>query len=150
LQGRGLAVFGLDESAQMARQANRRLRRRGFVPAITRGYAQAVPFPGNSFDSVVATFPSEYFFEEQTLAEAWRVLVPGGRLVVLPMAWINGKGLHDRLVAWLFQVTGQARAIEAILPDQLKRIRASGFEVRHELEELPSSRVLVIVATKGR
>jgi ubiquinone/menaquinone biosynthesis C-methylase UbiE len=146
LQAGGLAAFGLDESRQMSRQASRRLRRKGFCANLSQGYAQYLPFPENSFDSVAATFPSEYIFEMDTLREIRRVLRPGGRLVVVPTAWITGKRLHERMAAGLFKVTGQAGAIEAILPGMKRRIAASGFEVRHELVELTGSRVLVIEA----
>ena len=145
---RGMAAFGLDESRQMCRQANRRLRKGGIMPAITRGYAQNLPFPENSFESVAATFPAEFLFDSQALAEAWRVIKPGGRLVLLPVAWITGRRRLDRLAAWLFKVTQEARAIEAVLPGLYEHIQAAGFVVRHELVELPGSRVLIILAVK--
>jgi len=148
MQRDGLATFGLDESRQMCRQAHRRLQKGGFKPTITRGYAQNLPFPENSFESGVATFPAEFLFESQTLAETWRVIRPGGRLVLLPIAWITGRGLLDRLAAWLFRVTGEVVALEIILPGLLERIQAGGFEVRHELVEVDGSRVLVILAGK--
>lgn len=149
LHARGLAAFGLDESRQMARQAGRRLRRKGFTGNLVRGVAQQLPFLKNSFETVVATFPAEYIFDAHTLAQIRSVLVPGGRLVILPNAWITGKGRLERLAAWLFKVTGQAGAIGTLLPGMRKRLRVSGFELRHELLEHPGSRVLVIIATKS-
>jgi len=56
--------------------------------------------------------------------------------------------LLDRLAAWLFRATGQAGAIEAVLPSLYKRIQGAGFEVQHELVEVDGSRVLVILAGK--
>ena len=144
----GLEPFGLDESRQMSRQAGRRLRRQGLPVRLTRGYAQNLPFVRDSFDSVAATFPSEYIFEEQALAEIRRVLRPGGRLVIVPSAWITGKGRLERLAAVLFRVTGQAEALERVLPGMKRRIAGSGFAVKHELLEQAGSRVLVMIATK--
>jgi ubiquinone/menaquinone biosynthesis C-methylase UbiE len=48
------------------------------------GDAQALPFPDEQFDTVVSTLtlcsiPDEH----QAIAEAWRVLRPGGRLLLL-------------------------------------------------------------------
>jgi ubiquinone/menaquinone biosynthesis C-methylase UbiE len=149
MRASGLKTFGLDESEQMAKQASRKLGRSGFPSAITRGYAQELPFPNESLDSVVSTFPSEYIYETQTLAETWRVLVPGGRLIILLTAWIISKGLLDRLAAWLFKVTREAGAIETILPCVQRSIQAGGFATQYETIELPGSRVLVIIATKG-
>ena len=148
LHERGLAAFGLDESPQMARQARRGLLRRSLPANLARGHAPHLPFPANTFDTLVATFPAEFIFDAQTLAETRRVLVPGGRLVILPTAWITGKGWLERLAAWLFKVSGEAGALGTLLPGMRKRLRAAGFEVRHELVEYPGSRVLVIVAGK--
>jgi ubiquinone/menaquinone biosynthesis C-methylase UbiE len=147
LHAGGLEAFGLDESRQMSRQAGHRLRRKGYPVRLLRGMAQQIPFPDGAFDGVVTTFPSEYIFEAQTLAEIRRVLRPGGKLVIVPSAWITGKGLLERLAAGLFQATGQAGMLNAVLPGMKQRIGASGFLVRHKLVELNGSRVLVIIAT---
>jgi len=148
LNADGLAVFGLDESRQMSRQATRRLRKVKYPRRIIQGYTQKLPFPHGDFDRVVATFPSEFIFEEPTLREIHRVLRPAGELVIVPSAWITGKGLLERLAAGLFLVTGQAGILEQILPGMKRRISDSGFLVRHELLELEKSRVMVIIATK--
>ncbi len=149
LRERGLETLGLDESRQMARQAMRRLRRKGSSANLVRALAGQIPFPNNSFDTLAATFPAEYIFDAHTLAETRRVLVPGGKLVILPTAWITGNGRLERLAAWLFKVTGEAGAIGSLLPGMRKRLREAGFEVRHMLVELPGSRVLVIIASKS-
>jgi len=144
----GLESFGLDESWQMSHQAGLRLRKQGYPVQLTRGYAQNLPFAGDSFDRVAATFPSEYIFLAQTLAEIRRVLRPGGQLVIVSSAWITGEGRLERLAAGLFRVTGQAEALERVLPAMKRRISGSGFAVRHELVEQAGSRVLVMIATK--
>ncbi len=149
LQQRSRPAFGLDESRQMARQAGRRLRRKGYPAALSRATAQHLPFPKATFDSVVATFPSEYIFEAETLREVRRVLAPGGRLVIVPSAWITGNSLPERLAAGLFRLTGQAGVLEAVLSGIKKRLEHNGFEVRHEMVELPGSRLLVIIARKS-
>ncbi len=148
LNADGLTAFGLDESRQMCRQAGRRLRGKKSPLRLIQGHAQCLPFQGNSFNTVAATFPSEYIFETPTLAEIWRVLRPAGELVILPSAWITGKGLLERLAAGLFRATGQASRLELILPGMKQHIAAGGFVVRHELVELERSRVLLLIATK--
>jgi ubiquinone/menaquinone biosynthesis C-methylase UbiE len=148
LHGEGLVAFGLDESRQMGRQARRRLHRLKYPVRLVNGYAQYLPFPGNCFDSVAATFPSEYIFEPQVLAEIVRVLKPGGRLVVIPTAWITGQSRLERLAAGLFRITGQAGAIEAVMPGMKRRIEESGLAVSQELVEAGGSRVLVLVGEK--
>jgi ubiquinone/menaquinone biosynthesis C-methylase UbiE len=146
---RGLPAFGLDESRQMSRLARHRLRRKGFPANLTRACAEHLPFPAIAFDTVVAAFPTEYIFDALTLGQIQRVLVPDGKLVIVPAAWITGKGFLERLAAWLFKVTGQAGAIEGVIHAIQSRLQAGGFEVRHELVELPGSRVLVIIASRS-
>ncbi len=79
---RGFQVCGLDESEQMVRQAARRIKKQRQKVNLTRGLAQCMPFPEH-FETVVATFPSEYIFDPRTIEEINRVLVPGGTLIVL-------------------------------------------------------------------
>lgn len=172
LLSRGLFVVGIDESASMGRLARRNLKHRRFASPTSqrdspyspkaiqfldyaqirlgRALAQHLPFPGEFFDTVVATFPTEYIYDFATLAEAYRVLSPGGRLVILPGATLLGRGLMDRLMALLFRITGQTPPnLSEILHERSKEpFERSGFEVQtHELE-IRSSRVFILVARK--
>jgi SAM-dependent methyltransferase len=150
LHEKGFPVFGLDESRQMARQASRRLHKKGFPSNLSRGYAQHLPFPKNVFDTVVATFPSEYIFDPQTLREIRRMLVTGGKLVVVPMAWITGRRPLERLAAWLFRVTGEAPGRPGTISTAMRnRLARAGFEVRSELISMRGSQVLVVIATSS-
>jgi ubiquinone/menaquinone biosynthesis C-methylase UbiE len=117
---------------------------------LTRGLAQFLPYPEESFETVVATFPAEYIFQSVTLEEAYRVLVPGGRLVILPGASILGRGLMDRLMAFIFHLTGQTSPnLSEVLHEKTRDPFAQAkFHVEfHELE-IRSSRVFILVATK--
>jgi ubiquinone/menaquinone biosynthesis C-methylase UbiE len=144
----GLPAFGLELSRQMARQASRRLRKKGHPVQLTIGYAQSLPFATDCFNCLAATFPSEYIFEAQTLEEIQRVLKPGGQLLIVPSAWISGRSALERLAAGLFRLTGQAGALERVLPGMERRLAMSGFTLRHELVKQPGSQVLVLVAEK--
>ena len=68
----GYQPMGIDFSPYMARLARRRLQRQNMPIPLNRAKAQALPFPSNSFSNVVATFPTNYIFEPQTLAEVYR------------------------------------------------------------------------------
>jgi len=149
LHERGFQVFGLDESCQMSRQAARRLRKKGMDVNLSRGHAQSLPFTQSAFQCVAITFPSEYIFEPRTLTEIQRVLLPGGRLVILPIAWITGKRPLERLAAWLFRITGEAPGKPGELSPELKSLFArAGFEVRKETVRLKSSTLLFILAKR--
>lgn len=172
LISRALFAVGIDESAPMGRLAKRNLTRRllTYPPSQTeslsspktiqqdvytqirlaRSLAQHLPFPGEFFDTVVATFPTEYIYDSATLTEAYRVLSPGGRLVILPGATILGRGLMDRLMALLFRITGQAPPnLSKIIQDGSKELFGkAGFEVEAHALEIRSSRVFILVAMK--
>lgn len=140
-----ISSFGLDRSPQMGRQAQHRLRRAGLNPALINGLAQAMPFPANTFDQVVATFPSEYILEISTIQEIYRVLKPDGCAVILLFAWITGHSLPEKAAAWLFRFTGES-------PDWDERalapLRQQGFESHAIQVPLKSSRLLLIEAHK--
>lgn len=141
-----IPTYGLDESRQMAHQASRRLRKQGVISRLSRGYAQNIPFMDGAFDSVVSTFPSEYIFNSQTLGEIRRVLVPAGKLIILPMAWITGTRPLERLVAWLLRVSGETSGKPGLVPVAIRdQFARTGFEVRSEIVKLKGSQVLVIV-----
>jgi ubiquinone/menaquinone biosynthesis C-methylase UbiE len=136
-------VFGLDRSVNMNRLTIRRLIRAGIEQRVVNGNAEALPFRKHSFDQVVATFPAEYIFAASTLAEVRRVLIPGGRLIVIPLAWITGASPFHRLAAGLFRITDQAPAWN----DRFSNIfREAGFEVQTEEIVLKTSRLMVILA----
>ncbi len=133
----------------MGRLAFWRLQQNSFHPNLTRGHAQTLPFAKNTFQSVAITFPSEYIFDARTLEEIQRVLNPGGRLVILPIAWITGKRPIERLAAWLFRTTGEAPGKPGELTSELKGLFGrAGFEVRKEVVEFKSSTLLFILAKK--
>ncbi len=81
----GYMCRAVEHSPQMVEAARATLRRRKLGPAswIIQGSAQQLPFPAGMFDSVVSTFPSEYIYDQDTVAEVARVLRPGGRIIVI-------------------------------------------------------------------
>jgi ubiquinone/menaquinone biosynthesis C-methylase UbiE len=149
MRQKGLTAFGLDESRQMGSMALAQIKSSGLPAALSRGYAQFLPFSADCFDESVATFPSEYIYDPQTLAEVYRVLKPGGKFIVAPMAWIQGNNLWERLAAWVFHITRQSVDLTETAEDRIKEhFTAAGFRVNLYLVELLQSTVLVIVAKK--
>lgn len=143
-------VYGLDESRQMARQAQRRIRRKGYLPHLARGVAQHLPYAAQSFACVIATFPTPYITDSATLGEVWRVLAPGGRLVVLMAAWITGRSLPERLLQMLSEVTAQVPSEDTPFAAFLEPYQTAGFSGQIRFIERPGSRLMVIIATKPR
>jgi SAM-dependent methyltransferase len=77
--------YAVEQSPQMVAAARDTLKRLalGTPATVIQGSAQHVPFSDGSFDTVVSTFPSEYIYDSDTIAEVERVLRPGGRLIVI-------------------------------------------------------------------
>lgn len=145
---KGMAPFGLDESWQMARQARKRLAHQGAAIRLTRGLAQHLPFAGQAFNGVVATFPTQYILESETLHEILRVLKPGGRLVVLWATWITGNSLRERLLRKLYHATNESPAENVDLVRFVEPYQQAGFRASLRFIELPGARLMFIIANK--
>ena len=144
LLSRSLVAVGLDESPQMGRLAKRNT---DGSARLTRGLAQHLPFASGSFDTIIATFPTEYFVDPSTLEEVKRCLDNGGRFVVLPAAMPR-----NPLLSWLFKVTEQApaEALKIVRERLEKPFLQADFHVETHVLELRSGRLIVIVATPSR
>jgi ubiquinone/menaquinone biosynthesis C-methylase UbiE len=152
-------VVGIDESPQMGRLARRNLRRflrstrEGITQnadhdaythfSLTRGIAQFLPFPNEAFDTVVATFPTEYITDPLTLAEVQRCLRKNGRLITLPVA-LPRNPLLDRL----FKATHQrpTEALEVIQTRLKEPFVAAGFITEVETLDVRSGILLIVKA----
>jgi len=145
LSREGQRSVGLDISTQMLKMARRNLIHAGFSPLLTHARAQALPFRSNHFAHIVATFPSGYIADPATLAEAFRVLIPMGELVVIGLVQITGDSWADRFAAWLYRFTGQSGEPR----EEWKRpLQEAGFQPRFEIIEQERARVLRIVGLK--
>jgi ubiquinone/menaquinone biosynthesis C-methylase UbiE len=142
---KGLDPFGLDASPQMGLQAMNRLEKIGFISRLVRGFAQALPFKQETFQTVVATFPSEYIVDPHTLSEIERVLKPGGQVIILALAWITGEKWLEKAASGLFRVTGQSPEWEDRF---LEPVRDAGFLAHADWVDLETSRLVIIVAQK--
>ena len=106
MRKRGYCVCGLELSPAMHRVAGAKMRRRKVCVPRVLADARAMPFQSETFDCVVATFPSQYIMSPAALAEAARVLRPatgrghGGRLVVVGL-YLQARILPLRVLGWL-------------------------------------------------
>jgi ubiquinone/menaquinone biosynthesis C-methylase UbiE len=135
---------GLDRSAQMGHIARQR---NPGIP-IVRADGRHIPFSNQYFNQVVATFPTDYIFEAETLSGIRRVLLPKGELLLVLIVWIQGKSWGDEVLKLLFRLTGQTPPEEFDFTPILRRLENRGFEAKAEFRQLVDSKILVIRARK--
>ena len=141
LAKRGARVVGIDFSTGMIAEAKRRHPELEFI----EGDAQALPFGDDEFDAVTVSFGLRNFAApDVALAEMYRVLRPGGRLVITefstpPVAIVRATyaGYLRRILPAIAKRTSSnpdaysylGESIEA-WPDQIQLsgwLRAAGF-----------------------
>lgn len=90
------SISAVEPVAAFREMASRLASRHGITADIVEGTGESIPFDDNSFDSVhIGLVLCSVDDVAATLAEIRRVLVPGGRLVVLEH--VRGEGLMGRL-----------------------------------------------------
>jgi SAM-dependent methyltransferase len=123
------SVAAVEPVASFRRIASRLAFRHGIAVDIVEGTGESIPYPDNSFDSVhVGLVLCSVDDVAATLSEIRRVLVPGGRLVVLEH--VRGEGVTGKfqdLIAkpWSWLAAGcepNRRTIDSIA--------AAGFDTR--------------------
>jgi SAM-dependent methyltransferase len=78
-----MAIVGVDIAARWLVAARRRLADHGLMVPLLAASADRLPWPDGSFDTVVADSVLEHLDEPaRAVREWWRVLRPGGRLLV--------------------------------------------------------------------
>jgi len=145
--GQGHATV-LDLTAEMLVEGRKRAEANQMIDQLdwSIGDAMALPFPDNSFDVYTISFGIRNVTRPQdALNEAFRVLRPGGRLMVLEFSQIPNPAMqwaYDRYSFNLIPLMGQLIAndrdsyqylVESIrkFPDQdmfLNMVRSAGFE----------------------
>lgn len=139
----GYCPYGLELSPYMVRIASRKLQRRGLAVPLCRGRVQMLPFAHQTFDTIVATFPTEFIYDPASLGEMDRVLRPSGKLVIIPGAYFHNP-LARFFIEWLYLITGQ----RASQPAWDGLLAGTGMSVKYEEDRDRISAVQVIVVTK--
>ena len=141
----GYQRIGLDFSPYMGRIARRKLHKKSISAPLVRAKAQAIPLPTASLDGIVSTFPSEFIIDPETLRETYRVLKPGGKLVIVGNALLTKGGLAKDALEAAYRVTGQRGDYQSHIEQAFTEV---GFNFTPHVEELPRSLVQLVIATK--
>jgi len=123
-------LTGVDASPVMLEIAGRRARDLGREVDLRLGDAQALAFPDERFATVVATlFLSTVPDPRRAAAEAWRVLRPGGQLLLL-----DHVRSPVRPVRWAERLIGPLMASRTgvhLMRDPLDYLPEVGFRIDH-------------------
>ncbi len=152
-------VAGLDLSPYMGRQARQRLEKAGLPVTLAQGRAQELPWATAVFDTVLATFPTDYVLAPETIASVYRVLKENGRFLLVPEGYLTGQGVVYRFIEWLFRITGQRDGPfmvneagfgpdTAVWAPFCQQYTAAGFTVELKQIKLKRSIVIIILAQK--
>jgi ubiquinone/menaquinone biosynthesis C-methylase UbiE len=105
---RGPRIVGMDISPKMLEVAADKTRGHDFLPV--RGSILDLPFLDNYFDKVISNTALEFIADgEKAVSELFRVLKPGGTLVIATL---------NRLSPWAEERTGRANRGETDLYDK--------------------------------
>jgi ubiquinone/menaquinone biosynthesis C-methylase UbiE len=121
------SCVGLDYNGEMIRTARSNLRDAGLHAPLVRGDVHRLPFPDKAFDCVVNTMAlSGYPDATAALSEIGRVLEPGGRLVLIDIAYPAKRRFAGTLLTNLWKLSGD------LIRDVPSLLRATGFEFSDE------------------
>lgn len=142
----GTSIVGIDFSPAMLDLARRRAAEVGVAVELREGDAHVLPFDDAAFDTVVCALglcsiprPAE------ALAEMRRVLVPGGRLLLLDHIGSTWPPIFA--AQWLVERVTILTSGEHFTRRQLPLVRATGFELV-ESERLKAGVIERVWATK--
>jgi ubiquinone/menaquinone biosynthesis C-methylase UbiE len=121
-------LTGVDLSEVAASAAQRRANELGLVATIHQGDAAALPYPDDHFDTVVFSFalctiPND----RQAVAEAVRVLTPGGRLLLLEH--VRSPNRIVRTIERLAEPFTLRSMADHLLREPLDYVQAEGLEI---------------------
>jgi ubiquinone/menaquinone biosynthesis C-methylase UbiE len=123
-------LTGIELSRQMLALARERAQRLGIAAELVRGNAQALEFAAESFDTVVCTLSLCTIPDHrEALAEALRVLVPGGRLLLLEH--VRSPLWPIRLVERVLEPHTLRADGDHLMRDPLDHLHDLGFAVEH-------------------
>jgi ubiquinone/menaquinone biosynthesis C-methylase UbiE len=123
---------GIDPSPEMIAVAQHKAQRKGLEIDFRMGVIEALPYPDTSFDVVTSSLMMHHLPEQlkvKGLAEIYRVLKPGGRLLIADMISPKVSG-HQRILTSI----ALHRHLESGVGDYLGLMKTAGFSEAVQLD----------------
>lgn len=119
-------IVGLDPDPKALRRAEKKVKRAGVAVQLDQGFADELPYEGDTFDRVLSSFMFHHLEErdrEKMLREVLRVLKPGGSFHLVDFAG-GEDGAHGR---WGHLVNSHARLKDNSQQRILQLMSRAGF-----------------------
>ena len=123
-------ITGIEISPAMLEIARQRAQSLGRQAELIVGDAQALPFPDQSFDTVVCTIAlCSIPDDRQAIAEVWRVLRPGGCFVALEH--VRSPNFIVRGLERLLEPLAVRTQADHLLREPLETVQTAGFSIEY-------------------
>ena len=132
------SVYGIDPAPEMIAVARRKAARKRLDIDFRVGVIESLPFPDSSIDVVTSSLMMHHLPEDlkvRGLAEIYRVLKPGGRLLVADFMRPTGSFLNHLFIAFT-----RHQGLKSGIEDMQKLLKDAGF--RQVIQ--PDETVLII------
>ncbi len=148
---RGIHCVGIDESRQMGKIARARFKKSTYPESnyrLVRGQAENLPFASESAEAILATFPAEYIFHDQSIINWHRVLKNNGKFILLMGVEPGGFSIISMLTRFFYRIASSDFQNLLGPQDYLQRICSFGLSVEPISVEINSDKLWLIYGHK--
>lgn len=127
------SVYGIDPAPEMIAVARRKATRKRLDIDFRVGVIESLPFPDSSIDVVTSSLMMHHLPEDlkvRGLAEIYRVLKPGGRLLVADFMRPTGSLLNHLFIAFT-----RHQSLKSGIEDMQKLLKDAGFRQVNQSDE---------------